>query len=165
MWKAASASPESTTVKPGITFPIAIEASGMTAEHLLPGITFEGALEWNGADRSYSLTKLAFNAPNSIGIGALMLRKLPISELRETIIRAAMPSEYANAYGRKAREDYAALVTGKLNDELLQEVGVRAAVSQGLYGNPNREVMECFDVPQRTASHWIARARAQGFLD
>ena len=40
-----------------------------------------------------------------------------------------------------------------------------AAVGQAISGAPNKEVMECFGVPQRTASRWIAQAREAGLLD
>lgn len=166
LWKSAKASTDSFTVKPGVIFPTMLEATGMTADHLLPaGITFDAALEWNPVERTYSLTELSFHAPSSAGLSATMMRKLPVSDLRKAVIRAAMPSSFFEVAGRKEPEDYARLVTGRLTDELLSEVALRAAVRHGLYGDPNHEVMECFNVPQRTATHWIARARAQGFLD
>ena len=85
--------------------------------------------------------------------------------IRELVIRNAMPTDFYSVAGRRNKDEYLNLVTGRLTDELLREVALRAAVRHGLYGDPNREVMECFDVPQRTASHWIAKARERGFLD
>lgn len=162
--KTASATSDSFTVKPGVTFPSVLKAEGVHTGGM-KSATIDAVLEWDTERRAYSLKRLAINAIDGSDITAGFLKRIPVKVVRELVIRAAMPSSFFEVAGRKEPEDYARLVTGRLTDELLREVALRAAVRHGLYGDPNREVMECFGVPQRTATHWIARARAQGFLD
>ncbi len=162
--KAASATSDSFTVKPGVTFPSMLAVEGAHTEGM-KSATIDAVLEWDIDRRAYALTRLAINAIDGSDITASFLKRIPVKVVRELVIRAAMPSSFFKVAGRKEPKDYARLVTGRLTDELLSEVALRAAVRHGLYGDPNREVMECFGVPQRTATHWIARARAQGFLD
>lgn len=162
--KKHSASKESFTVKPGVTFPATLEVEGAHTAGMKTS-TIDATLEWDTRRRAYALTRLVINAVDGSDITAGFLKRIPVKVVRELVVRAAMPTSFFKVAGRKEPEEYLRLVTGRLSDELLSEVALRAAVRHGLYGDPNREVMKCFDVPQRTASHWIARARAQGFLD
>lgn len=162
--KTAYVSPETVAVKPDLVLPEMLGGTEIKYRDR-EDLKFSADAKWDPVSGSYGLTRLELITTGTARLTTVFLHALSAPVFLDIVMRVAMTSETTARTGRKPQQYYLDLKTGRLTDELLLEVARRAATAQALQGTPNREVMECFDVPQRTASHWISRARQRGFLD
>lgn len=154
-------------LKPDIQLPDRISNARVTTSKL-PGIALtQVTLDWNAERHTYALTSFGLEIEGKGGtIQTTDLRKLSAPLIVETVIRVAwFPEEVQAKLSRSSREFYRELRESGDASELQFWVARRAAVAQALYGAPNKEVMECFEVDQSTATRWIAKARRSGLLD
>lgn len=161
----SAVSSERVSVRPDLNLPQRITASGVKSDSM-PSLTIEAAeVDWDTESRSYVLRRLSIAPRGRSGLTTTAMREVTVPEIVSLCFRLA-PTEESGAaqLGRESREFYQQLRDEK-SPELLYWVAKRAAVGQAISGAPNKEVMECFGVPQRTASRWIAQAREAGLLD
>lgn len=160
-------SDEKAEVKPDLVLPARINAAGMTIS-TFPGIRFDIGVEWNTETHAYRIVKLGLSKPDGIDNDDLagMSKTQILAFAMEGMLHAQYRDENGTLQRFTAQSDDPAQIRAQgPSEDSLRWVARRYAHSRALGGNPNKFVMHHFDIPQRTATRWIASARARGFLD
>jgi hypothetical protein len=156
-------SAETVDVLPDLKLPESISGANIKSSAMPNLEILEAELVLDRATRSYVLRRL--NVAGRAGrILTTDLRSLTVPEIVSECIQLAPSGSDLEKMGRAEASFYEELKASNSPDLLLW-VARRAAIAQAIAGAPNKEVMECFGVPQRTATRWIARAREAGLLD
>ena len=160
-------SDEKVEVKPDLVLPRQICAAGMTIS-TFPGIRFDIGVEWNADTNAYRILTLGMTKPDGINSDDLsgMSKTQILAFAMEAMLNAQYKDESGELQPLTAQSDDPAQIRAQgPSDDSLRWVARRYAHSRALGGNPNKSVMRHYEIPQRTATRWIASARARGFLD
>ncbi len=160
-------SDEKAEVKPDLVLPVQINATGMTIS-TFPGIRFDIGVEWETKTHAYRIVNLGLSKPDGIDNDDLggMSKTQILARAMEAMLKAQYRDESGNLQPFTGQSDDPAQIRAQgPTEDSLRWVARRYAHSRALGGNPNKFVMRHFQIPQRTATRWIASARARGFLD
>lgn len=157
-------STERITIKPRLVVPRSFKVFNLAADKWW-NLVFDIEAELIPEVYSYGLKSIQVRAryPNEF-VKPSDLRTLSVAELLTEANWLAVPSELLQQRQRLAKSEY---LSAKAGDrmELLELAAQRAAVARLTSRDPNKELVECFDITQRTATRWLAEAREKGLLD
>jgi hypothetical protein len=164
-WKAS----ELISVKPDLFVPSSVLGKVETSEY--PGTSFALQLDWNSDQSRYSLTELSISKAAGLTTHEMHAFSLPklISYLSAGVVLVQTDAGFVRFEEIRAHVEYQRVVSrissGRLTAEALSFAARIYSCTRVEGGNPNGRVASELHIPQRTATRWIARAKAEGFID
>lgn len=164
-------------LKPDLCLPHKLHGTVTLAD--LPGLTFDLDLAIFDRDEGYRLHSMTARTDDRLTTA--QVHKISLPKLLHTlaaadpflVLAAARGSdeqkkraEQSTAGGLLDRQSLAAAAARSSGptEEMLLWVARTYAWCKAVGGNPSLAVQETLNVPQRTATRWISRARADGLL-
>ena len=157
--------PYTVDVAPDLVFPQWFEVSGLHLE-AYPGLTFGVRATWNAEKLAFDLRQLSLESDS--GIEGEQLRELSRNEIlrgTQVLLAHVHVDDGSTAPLVWEAEGIARAVEAGPTPETLVLVSRQYAMARAIGAAPNKAVMTAFNLPQRTATRWIARARSEGHLE
>lgn len=153
-------------VSTGIYLPRKIEVEAVRHPSL-PDATVGMTAVWVDDERSYDVVN--FQMTREAGVTSAVLRQMPVQTLLRSIVRErAREFDPATGGPRPVVFDRARMkqlaADGPRNPETLHEVGRVYALAEAVLEPPTAAVADTFEIPGRTASHWVKLARERSSL-
>ncbi|MBH0009983.1 hypothetical protein [Salinibacterium sp. SWN1162] len=159
-------------VKPDLLVPLEVRGFVTWAAH--PEVKFEARLRW-GKKFSYILEFVSITSSEGISTSDMHSYSIPklIAGMATGTVLLPLPGGEEESYVHLEQllglADLEAMrerihEEGPVTNSLLW-VGRLYAYGRAVGENPNVLVMSVLDLPQRTATRWISRARTEGLLD
>jgi hypothetical protein len=147
-------------------------ASGRVTSKEFPGVVFDMDIRWDVGEVRYRMHRLAISSDG--GISTADMHRFSIPRLTTAMAAGEVLIDLGN--GSMARFELALeafnlpelrkkMAVDGPTPETLQWVARIYAWTVAMGGSPNKMVTSLFELPQRTSTRWIARARADGHLD
>jgi hypothetical protein len=147
-------------------------ASGRVVSQDFPGVVFDMDIRWDEPEARYRVHRLAVSS--AAGISTADVHRFSIPRLTTALAAGEVLIDLGN--GGMARFELALeafnlpelrkrMATEGPTPDMLQWVARIYAWTVAMGGSPNKMVTSLFELPQRTSTRWIARARADGHLD
>jgi hypothetical protein len=158
-------------VKPDLWVPA--RATGVIRTTEFPGTVFEIEVRWDAEAHRYLLNRLEITSPDGITTSALHKYSIPrlVLALAAGEVLVELEGDDGMARFELALQAYDLTeIRARMKDEgptrdNLEWVSRIYAWTAVMGGTPNRMVSSMFQLPTRTATRWIARARTDGLLD
>lgn len=159
-------SKETVTIKPGFTVPVRIrvESLKLVGDDTQKQFEYDVTLQYQKAKFAYGLEYVGLRKASG-DIQSIDLRAIPIRRIMSMVRELAYPIGYDADFRLNTPEEYEALKKSADRKKFLRVVAFHAAMGRLTSSEQRETVAYFFNVTERTASRWIAEARANGFLD